>query len=213
MESLYIDTWAGFKSLIATKALLIQYSNLSGGSYDLYAPEGGVFMWRYKLTCDGGADQIDFETNYKPTANAPIEMKAGASRPQRITSSPQPLNTISNFIGFALHLGLGAATGSIDVAFSTVVYLRGGVLRSANSQASDIAQMDSMLKANDQILMAGMVSGLNVTPNFNIEFRADDCTEVPVTVKLRITITRTSVLAASDYYVMMNVYKPLPVPP
>ena len=65
------SSWSNFKTLVSDKTLLIQYSENARG-YNLYAPEASVFMWHIWVPKDGGADVADFETNFKPTANAPM---------------------------------------------------------------------------------------------------------------------------------------------
>lgn len=75
MQQMEITSWAAFKSLISTKVLLIQYIE-STNTYEIYGPEANSFMWHYSLLMDGGSDQTDFETNYKPTANAPLEYRS-----------------------------------------------------------------------------------------------------------------------------------------
>lgn len=70
MQEIQLNDWATYKSLLSTKGMAVQYVEFSD-RYELYAAESGIFTWRYSLS-KGGADQTDFETNYKPTANAPL---------------------------------------------------------------------------------------------------------------------------------------------
>lgn len=76
MQTMTVNTWADYKTLIANKVLSIQYSEFPD-RYDLYAPEAQAFLWAYSIAKNGGADQTDFETNYKPTANAPLMINGG----------------------------------------------------------------------------------------------------------------------------------------
>lgn len=69
MQEIQSQDWSTYKALVASKTMAIQYVEFVG-RYELYAAEAGIFTWRYSLSKDGGADQTDFEMNYKPTANA-----------------------------------------------------------------------------------------------------------------------------------------------
>jgi len=71
MKEMEVSSWSEFKSLLTSKQLLIQYSGNTRG-YDLYASEAGVFIWHIWIPKDSGSDISDFETNFKPTANAPM---------------------------------------------------------------------------------------------------------------------------------------------
>jgi hypothetical protein len=72
MQIMDLTSWTDYKALVSSKALLLQYSD-KGDYYDIYAPEDSSFLWHFALPKDGGSDVTDFETNYKPTANAPLE--------------------------------------------------------------------------------------------------------------------------------------------
>lgn len=71
MQPMQVKTWSEYKILLQQKALLVQYSE-TVETYDLVAPEMSELLWLYTLSRDGGPDVVDFETNYKPTANAPV---------------------------------------------------------------------------------------------------------------------------------------------
>jgi len=62
-----IVTWAIFKSLVDTKSLSIQYVDLTESYYlKLF---DGLFNLDCVVNKDGGADQTDFEANYKTVGN------------------------------------------------------------------------------------------------------------------------------------------------
>jgi len=61
------DQW---KSIIAANDLNVQYVE-NPNSYNLFAIEYNI-SWETKVLKDGGSNQTDFETNYKPTANLPL---------------------------------------------------------------------------------------------------------------------------------------------
>lgn len=75
MQQMEITSWGTFKSLIATKGLLIQYTQAIN-TYEIYGPEASSFMWHYSMLMDNGSDQTDFETNFKANANQPLEYRS-----------------------------------------------------------------------------------------------------------------------------------------
>jgi hypothetical protein len=70
MQTMSVATWSEYKTLLTNKVLTIQYYD-DGTSYNLFAPEAQTFLWSICLL-KGSSDATDFETNYKPTANAPM---------------------------------------------------------------------------------------------------------------------------------------------
>lgn len=71
MIEMLSSSWASFKTTALTKkSLYLQYSE-SSTYYAVYASDG-PFLWEYSLIKDGGADVLDFETNYKALANQKI---------------------------------------------------------------------------------------------------------------------------------------------
>lgn len=60
-------SWNNFKSIVDSKSLKVQYEE-STNWYHLYALDGN-YIYSYPLHKDSGADQTDFETNYKSGAN------------------------------------------------------------------------------------------------------------------------------------------------
>lgn len=66
-------SWSQFKTLVDSKSLTIQFLEHSG-RYDLSVIDGS-YQIRYPLAKNGGADQIDFETNYKVIANKKLESR------------------------------------------------------------------------------------------------------------------------------------------
>lgn len=69
MIQIDIPTWSEYKSVIASKSLLIQYSE-TAYTYEIYASES-AFLWAISLL-KGSSDATDFENNYKASANAPL---------------------------------------------------------------------------------------------------------------------------------------------
>lgn len=71
MIELQLTDWESYKALIANKGLALQYVEHQK-RYELYAGEASMYMWRYNIGKDGGAEQVDFEANYKSSANTNI---------------------------------------------------------------------------------------------------------------------------------------------
>src|SRR5579864_5502428 len=66
MKEVGVD-YSTFKSLVTNKGLLTQYVD-NGNQYFIFAAEADI-SWETVVQKDGGANQTDFETNYKSTAN------------------------------------------------------------------------------------------------------------------------------------------------
>lgn len=74
MEMMPVASWTDFKQIcITTKNLNCQYRVPAEGGYDLYGPDGGVFMWVISLRPGvNDADIDDFEDNHKAAFNFPV---------------------------------------------------------------------------------------------------------------------------------------------
>jgi hypothetical protein len=75
MQIMNVATWSDYKTLVADKSLLLQYSETST-TYDIYAPEAQTFLWNICLL-KGTSDATDFENNYQAAANAPMTIGGG----------------------------------------------------------------------------------------------------------------------------------------
>ena len=64
-------SWSSFKSLVDDKAMAIQYIDVEG--YYFLKAFDSSFSIGCAMLKDGGADQIDFEDNYKAAGNAPLK--------------------------------------------------------------------------------------------------------------------------------------------
>jgi hypothetical protein len=75
MQTMEVADWTTYKSLLSSKTLTIQYSEFAD-YYDLFAPEAQSFLWHFSVR-KGTTEGTDFETNYKPSANAPLMINGG----------------------------------------------------------------------------------------------------------------------------------------
>lgn len=74
MKEAPLSDYSSFKTLVSSKVLLPQFLDC-GDRYHLFAIEDNI-SWQYDLNKDGGSDQTDFETNYQPTCNKPLEYRS-----------------------------------------------------------------------------------------------------------------------------------------
>jgi hypothetical protein len=127
-------SYTQWKNLLSANNLNAQYTE-SPSSYNLFAIEYNI-SWETRIVKNGGSDQVDFETNYKSTANAPL-----GTRPARTGSNATTytgtgtgaiLSTTLSFDQYALQVQVtGTSTltlwnvvleGSLDgVNFSTIL--------------------------------------------------------------------------------------------
>jgi len=179
--------YATFWTLISSKTLLAQYID-TGDCYQVFALESSI-SWETFIPKDGGSNQTDFETNHKASCNQPLEIKAAAGRPLRVSASPQPLNTVEHWQGFQLVLPAGQLSAYIDISFSTLVYLHGGYIVSADVDFDDYIQADVLLAANSAEYIPGIINTAYMIPNIPVSFESAESMEFPTAVKIRVTLS------------------------
>ena len=174
------------KSLISSKGLLLQYiENLD--SYDLFALETNI-SWETSVLKDGGSDVIDFETNLKTSCNKPLEIRAAAGRPQRFSSSPQPIGTVEHWKGYQITVPAGQTSAYIDISFGSTVYLRGGYIVSSDVDFDDYVQADVLVAANSATYIGGLITTAYMIPNLPVSFESDESMAFPTSLKIRVTL-------------------------
>lgn len=206
MRIMEISSWSDFKNLVNGKMLLMQYVE-AGNNYEISAPESSSFLWHTSLL-KGSSDAADFETNFKATANQPLENKAAAGRPERVAASPQPNNTMEKWKGFHLEMAAEDTTATIDISFDHDVYLKGGNVYSDDCDCEDYVSASIVLKANPAyVIKADLLKNVYMAPNLLIPFISSECTFLPSTVMLRVTYTKGAptdtarcVSALADYF-------------
>lgn len=185
MKEAFID-YTTFWSLVSSKNLLPQYIN-SGDRYVIFAIENNI-SWETIVQQDGTADQTDFENNHLAICNQPLEIKAAAGRPLRVSASPQPLNTVQHWQGYQLVLPAGQLSAYIDISFSNLVYLHGGYIVSADVDFNDYLQADVLLVANSAEYIPGIISNAYMIPNLPVSFESYESMSFPTAVKIRVTL-------------------------
>lgn len=203
-------SWSDFKTTcIINKALLIQYEDL-GTQYHIVAPEGNTLVWEItvlKLLDDGTAnpDSTDFETNYKPTANKPLEIKAGAGRPMRVSASPQPINTAQKFKGFQLTVPANATSGVLNISFPQDIYLKGGTILTATPFAiDDTISLDGVYTAYNMVVVPLIVDNvfLPLSIDQKLDFTSQESMYLASAFSLRLTINSPSGAAVNTARVL-----------
>jgi hypothetical protein len=188
MQVMTLQSWTEMKSLVSTKQLLLQFVE-NAGSYELAASEGQSFIWSYSMSKENTSEILDFETNFKAKANAPLENKAGVGRPERVAASPQPNNTVEHWKGYQITLEQGQTTAYVDIEFSTDVYLKGGRIISLDVDGDDYISVEARVRANDAIYLPGLIETAYMLPNVALSFLSEECMLFPSILKLRINLT------------------------
>jgi hypothetical protein len=189
MQRMNVATWADFKTLVALKKIPIQYQE-SSTLYELFAPEAGIFMWELALL-KGTADSDDFVTNFKAAANGAIEIKGALGRPVRMAASAQPSNTVENWKGFIHTSDAGEGSFTLDIGFTPLVYLRGGVIISPDAVIGDSLSASGVLKASPgTVVLPLLLDSIPVIPNEKINFLSAESMALDPAVMLRATYTK-----------------------
>lgn len=196
MKTIFIP-YSQLKSFLTSKSMLVQYVD-NGASYELYATEANI-CWEATVAKDGGSDQTDFETNLQSTANAPLEIKAAAGRPIRVSASPQPDGTVQHWQGYQLILPAGQLSAYIDISFSSTIYLHGGYIVSADVDYDDYIQADVLLVANNAEYIPGIINTAYMIPNLPVSFESNESMAFPTAVKIRVTLA-TAVANVTDVH-------------
>jgi hypothetical protein len=205
MQSMEIASWSDFKSLVASKKLLMQYS-VGANSYDIFAPEANVLLWHVTVV-SGTADYEDFEDNFMPTANAPLEIKAGTARVHRVSNSPQPNNTTERWKGYEIACGAEDSSASLDISFGTLIYLRGGMIYSKDVANGDKVKVEIQMQINSvwTTIMTPM-EDLFLVNGMRVEVLSSECMEFATTLRLKITFTPVSTGTAKKVYFLLDYY-------
>jgi hypothetical protein len=98
-------TWTELKSYANSKGLSVQYINTTN-FYKVWVIDGRFELYA-SVVKDGGSDHLDFETNYKPTGNLPLDY----SRFEYVVpvSIRQSANTAANATVWAMRVDPGAS--------------------------------------------------------------------------------------------------------
>jgi hypothetical protein len=196
MKEVNLD-YTAFKSLVSTKGLLPQYTD-NGNGYIVFAIEANI-SWQCFIAKDGGSDQIDFETNYQSTCNQPLEIKAAAGRPMRISASPQPANTVEHWQGYQITVPVGQSSAFVDISFPSTVYVHGGYIVSPDVDFTDYVGVDVLLVANSAEYIPGIISTAYMIPNLPVSFESYESMQFPPVVKFRVTLTLGDVHTADTH--------------
>ena len=99
-------TWANFKNKITSKNLKLQYEEYST-NYEVWALESYIKYFCYvKKTNPKNDDQIDFEDNYKDSANKSIKPLSPDGK-EYVRAESRPLNCTTIFTGVGDNVEIG----------------------------------------------------------------------------------------------------------
>ena len=113
MIQMECSSWSSYKLMTENKRLLVQFADM-GSYYDLYAPEGSIFVWHYSLVKDDTDSLNDFENNYKNDWNKPLEYR----------SSDGLLKVASAKFVESLGLHLTGATDQVEMSAESTEYIK-----------------------------------------------------------------------------------------
>lgn len=141
MMNIIEKTYADFISIVGSKNLSIMFKE-EEEYYELTARDGIIFYRTY-VRKNGGTEQLDFETNYKPSSNTsfsdgsiPIKAAEG-SIPVTVTGNigffTKPYNSISVVSKDACGnpTAIKSTYDGVDVQLLNIVYDADGDLQSA----------------------------------------------------------------------------------
>jgi len=202
-----LQSWSAFKTLVGAKKLLMQYVEESG-SYVIRAPEASTLLWAYQMPSTDTADVSDFETNFKPTANAPIEIKAGVGRSQRICVSPQPLNTYWYSKGYVIDCGANDTSKELIVTFPAKVFLLGGSLKSADVTAGDKFRAEVQMEISGTwTTILTPIDDVYILPNETEAVKSTECMELATVQRIRLLFTPATTGVAKKLYANLEFFK------
>lgn len=205
MQTMEVSAWAEFETLVASKKLLMQYTEDATG-YEIFAPEGTILLWHIRVLKDT-TDGDDFEDNHKATANKPIYVRSSALRPMRVSASPQPDGTTERWKGYEIDCGVLDSSKSIDISFGSLIYLRGGIAISDDVAAGDKFKVEIQMQINSvwTTIMTPM-EDIFLLPGKRVEVVSPECMEFATTLRMHVTFTPASVGVAKKIYLILDYY-------
>jgi hypothetical protein len=138
--------WADFKTVVAAKSMKVQHIDL-GDYYHVLAMDS-AFKVNTDILKDGGADQTDFDANYKADSNKPI-VQTSALTFGSDTYKP-------NLVGFDF-TAVKTTTTTGEYEIDTAYAIHGGVMECQDWNFSDYIEVDVYDKNNVLGYGAGFV--------------------------------------------------------
>lgn len=203
MQTMEVASWTNLKTLIESKKLLVQYAEDVTG-YDLFAPESFHLLWHVRIL-KGSSETTDFETNFKANANKPLDVRAAANRPPRVSASPQPDGTTETWKGYLIDVAANDTSKYVDISFAETVHLRGGTIYSADVIAGDKFKAEIQVIANGATVKTPM-EDCYMIPNMPIVVISPECMEFANILRLRVTFTPAVTGTAKKVYVLLDYY-------
>ena len=175
-------TYSTFKDLVTAKKLWWQYAEYTTYYYVFAIDEGVKYTVQvYKDTTgiigideeQEAANKSDFETNYKDTANRPLNISA--------------VNGESRFVGKKLEMASEDTSGYVEWGFDTEVFVRKAMAITVDAQFGDYAEFEILLKEdNTSLLKYGETIYLDGTGE-TVWFEGIGAGKIPTICKVRCT--------------------------
>lgn len=193
--------WADFKAFVDSKKVPIQFVDVYN-SYFLKAFQG---LFELDCTIDkhspAGADQLDFETNYKAGANKdPV---------QRVQETLGELPWGHRGRGFRFLAPVNQVT-TYDFLLDEAYLIKGGWFYSKGGGTSDIVEIqlvdkDNLLGAGAGFVLGNYIEDYHVIPDFPIEVEDISTAIMPLSgLYFRAIIDRTATASGSDSEIVIN---------
>lgn len=200
--------WSEFKSLVNAKKTSIQFSE-SESSYQLFLIDG-LFQVQCTLfkTTPENADQLDFETNYKPVSNKPLVPRDSTGREIK-TISPFTDASGFRFRGSSFSGSCSAnSTADIDFQITQERYINGGRLLVNNIGNDDkmtfqVVDKDNILGYGANAVLDEFIKDYFIPTTGNLEVRLDYPARIIAGLYLRLKYTSTH---ASGCSIKCNLY-------
>jgi hypothetical protein len=197
METRIIE-WTDLKIEITNRNLLLQGEDENGSYYIRAKDDFILFKCEIEQTDPANSDQVDFETNYKPTWNAILEHRNNEGL-HRIIGSPRPDGTKTYFTGSGDNGGLGSgnrfmikmkATDTtpkhIDITMNENIFAYRGSVQFEGAPFGSYVEFSVVV---GEVEVAKYVTKVPMLGDNYIIFQSQDVEMIPLGAKIRFRVT------------------------
>ena len=204
-------SWSDFKSVVASKPLLMQYYDC-GNYYQLWAVDH-IIVFNYVIWKSGSeplgsdvtqitSDRTDFETNYKSTCNTRVGIK--------VEPFADPI------VAFASEGTYGVATAggttNLDYKITVTKSIYGAQYFAQNSVAGDsvlfqIVDVDGIMGHGPGLVLSSFVNKWYVIPNTFVDVPLPLSSQIPEGLYIRVVYNSTgsqNVNMICNYYLTVS---------
>ena len=186
-------SWTVFKQFVSSKNLLIQYLEMDS-IYEVLAIDG-VFILVCRIDRQNtNSDLLDFETNFKPSANKPIEKRSSDGL---LISKPFKDAVGFRFRGASFKASVPAnATQDVDYKIEQERWIDGGralvdKIGSEDQITFQVVDKDNILGMGAGTVLDEFISGYYVPMDGNLEVRLPYPARIVAGLYLRLKYTST----------------------